>query len=166
MIKSLNNKIHQPLSLLIAILMMFLIVFISSTVTKESSKLSSLKELRLEMTLSNILSNLIHEIQKERGISSGYLASKGLELKQALKEQREQTDKSIKKTKESLKHITNTENILLDIEKIEEKRKNIDRLQMTVNQSIDFYSQINDSFLKKSCIYQKYQKYLNSQKIF
>lgn len=53
------------------------------------------KTLRAEMELSTGASNLAHELQKERGLSVGYTATKGASFKEELAKQRQLTDSMI-----------------------------------------------------------------------
>ena len=47
------------------------------------------------MHLLKEASNLVHELQKERGMTSGFLASKGLKFGDALKVQREKSENQL-----------------------------------------------------------------------
>lgn len=48
------------------------------------------------MHLLKEASSLVHELQKERGMTSGFLASKGLKFGDALKMQREKSESQLK----------------------------------------------------------------------
>ncbi len=50
------------------------------------------------MHLLKEASNLVHELQKERGMTSGFLASKGLKFGDALKVQREKSENQLNST--------------------------------------------------------------------
>ena len=50
------------------------------------------------MHLLKEASNLVHELQKERGMTSGFLASKGLKFSDALKVQREKSENQLNST--------------------------------------------------------------------
>jgi methyl-accepting chemotaxis protein len=54
------------------------------------------KELSSLVTLSKSLSSLIHETQKERGASAGFIGSNGKEFKTILSNQRRLTDEKIR----------------------------------------------------------------------
>ncbi|SFP04428.1 nitrate- and nitrite sensing domain-containing protein [Hydrogenimonas thermophila] len=60
---------------------------------KFQNKVEKVKEL---VTLSEKLSQLIHETQKERGASAGFVGSKGKKFVSKLPKQRKLTDKRIK----------------------------------------------------------------------
>ena len=70
-------SIKAKLNLIIALVLGFSLIIIALTITKsinDNHALSQAKELNI---LSQKLSLLIHETQKERGASAGFIGSKG-----------------------------------------------------------------------------------------
>jgi len=135
-----KNLKKQQFIVILFILLIILFLFIFSIINKESEKFDSLKELQKEMFLADSLSKVIHEIQKERGISSGYLASHGKLFKKELQQQRCFTNKAIKNI--TKKNLINKNKLLII-------RKRIDNLSINVKNSINFYSSINETLLKR-----------------
>lgn len=114
-------------------------------------------EVKQITTLGTKISNLVHELQKERGFSSGYIASNGNNFKNKLKKQKEITDQ---KHLEILTYInglpkgTFNENIKHYFDKAHEKynklpavRKDIISLNTSKDNIISYYSSLNNKLL-------------------
>lgn len=61
--------------------------------------LSANKSLSTQIAISAKVSDLIHELQKERGLSAGFLSSRGAKFSSELKSQRNSTDSVLKELK-------------------------------------------------------------------
>lgn len=108
--------------------------------------------------LDSKVSLLIHETQKERGLTAGYLGSHGKKFISNLPQQRESTDKKIKDLQEYLKD-SNSEEILLPTTKrtltnvldklstINEIRDQISQQKISSKKAIAYYTNINRIFL-------------------
>jgi len=88
---------HQKIKFLFPALILILILLVvsSSFVNKEYVKLQLFCKLKDAVELTTYLSKVLHETQKERGVSSAYLANNGLKFKNKLMAQRRKTDKTI-----------------------------------------------------------------------
>ena len=86
-----KTKFLLPISFLILVFLMVT----TSLITTYYSKAKSLKSLHESVLLATKISQLIHETQKERGYSSGYITNNGLKFKNELLAQRVKTDKKI-----------------------------------------------------------------------
>ncbi len=60
------------------------------------------KDLARQMKVSSYLSSLVHEMQKERGMSAGFLSSGGVQFASELQEQRQHTDTKLEDLKRFL----------------------------------------------------------------
>ncbi|MBK3331638.1 methyl-accepting chemotaxis protein [Persephonella atlantica] len=107
--------------------------------------------------LSTKISAVIHEIQKERGRTAGYIGSGGEKFLIELKNQRTLTDQKIQQLKTYIsKSITKVPpetqrelNKAMDmIRQIPSMRKKVDTLSIKLSQAIKFYTDINNQFLK------------------
>ena len=95
---SLTSKI---LSLaLLPLIACIVLVVMSLKSTKDS--LNANKSLFVQINISAKVSNLIHELQKERGLSAGFLSSKGSKFSSELKAQRNSTDLVLDELKQAL----------------------------------------------------------------
>lgn len=72
------------------------ICFISFEIYEVSQSIKEAKLLERQISVSSQISQLVHEMQKERGSTAGYLASKGAQFSDELMAQRSLTDKQHK----------------------------------------------------------------------
>ena len=142
-----ENIKRQRFVIFILAILVVLFLFLFSLFNKESHRLDSIEELKKEMLLANELSNIIHEIQKERGISSGYLASSGTVFQDTLYKQRRVTDKIISHI-ETVYPALNI-GILLDKNRLIQERDKIDKHILNTKEAILFYSSINEKLFKR-----------------
>ncbi len=113
--------------------------------TKESMGL-----LKNSVELSTKYGALIHELQKERGASAGYLGSKGEKFGEILKEQRKLSDKAlgeldlfVKDFDKSSYHVNfqkDFDNSFTQISKLKEYRGRIDALNITAPEHLKNYT--------------------------
>ncbi len=147
MLKDIHIKTLLPVSL-------FLLIVLTYSTYLASNKYfqyNSLKELKSGIDLSRHLSRTIHEIQRERGLSSGFIASNGKKLKKELIVQRNNTIKAINNLKVFLQNdnFTNIRNIkYLEINYLLAIRINVDTFNINTLDAIKKYSEINDYLLK------------------
>ena len=94
---SLLDKYTLKAKILILVVLPLLAMFIlmATMLNKSYEALKLNKQLQTQIAVSTKLSLLVHEMQKERGLSAGFLASKGASFAEKLKGQRELTDKAL-----------------------------------------------------------------------
>jgi len=107
--------------------------------------------------LAIAVSNLVHETQKERGATAGYVGSKGKKFIKRLPAQKRITDKKLKELKAVLKHTDKTKinyisrkwlNLaLLELEKIDTIRDGAINLTMGGKKVIGYYTNMHALFL-------------------
>lgn len=97
---------------------------------------------------------LVHELQKERGLSAGYISSKGQNFSVALPKQRKITDQKRKQLSLFLNQNTLPNNLVTlfkkvekDLNKIPAMRKSVDNLKVSVKEEVGFYTQLNKLLL-------------------
>ena len=150
-----TNKIKVQTKLLLPLFILLLIVLLLTTslISHQYTKGSFLRELESGINLATNISQLIHSTQKERGMSSGFLASQGERFSTQLVEQRAITDKKAKELYTHLHDLQDTYVIkalkksLSNIKNLQNFRKKIDMLNVSAKESIEFYSQLNDDLL-------------------
>ncbi|MGX2985050.1 methyl-accepting chemotaxis protein [Helicobacter sp. 23-1048] len=94
---ALLNKISLKIKILLLVLLplfAMLVVMLGSLYQTEQ-QLQTTKQLQMQITISEKLSLLVHEMQKERGLSAGFLSSRGNNFANELKEQRKLTDNAL-----------------------------------------------------------------------
>jgi len=118
------------------------------------SKSASLDKLDKKIILSSKISDTLHSLQKERGLSCGYVVNKNEKFKKELIVQRKQTDKNIEKMKSFLDKISDKkfkkdmEKLFLKLSTLDETRTKIDKYDFSYEEAINYYSNINTIFLK------------------
>nr|WP_321266924.1 methyl-accepting chemotaxis protein [uncultured Sulfurimonas sp.] len=150
-------SIKFKLNLIATIVLSFALIIIALTTNKalrENSVISQAKELNV---LSQKLSLLIHETQKERGASAGYLGSKGSKFSDILPKQRVLTTNR----NTELTAYTSTLDLSsfpkelqseiaafnLDMSKINDIRSKIDTLSISVKDEVAYYTNMNKKIL-------------------
>ena len=93
---------------------------------------------------------LVHELQKERGASAGYLSSKGKKFQQAIKKHRQTTDQKNQDLQNFIKSAPLTPQLISLFSKVNQQlnklkgiRQQVDSLSISVNEEVAFYSQLN-----------------------
>lgn len=130
------------------------IIYLVSLKTNENYVISqNMVELQNGVQLSVKISYVVHEIQKERGNSSGFLSNKGEAFGAQLNQQRILTDASIAAFEKELsqpRHLAfvrdnNASLTTLQefLDRIPDLRKTVNTLSFTPNEAIDAYTEIN-----------------------
>jgi len=149
--------IKQKLNLIAILVIIFSLVIVGLAIDKALVQRSDIKKVENLNTLSQKLSLLIHETQKERGASAGFIGSNGHKFKDIIPKQRLLTDSKYKGLKDYLSKldlsdfttelnnaISSFESKFNDIGKI---RLKVDSLQISVKDEVAFYSKINTNIL-------------------
>jgi methyl-accepting chemotaxis protein len=103
-------------------------------------------------------SNLVHELQKERGMTAGYLGSKGSKFSEKLPAQRREVDSEITNLKTYLSEYDVKDyggdkldqavnGIINDISSLQNKREAITDLNIAAKNAIGFYTGLNSKLL-------------------
>jgi len=113
-----------------------------------------LKEMLVLTNSASKSALLVHELQKERGLSAGYISSKGQNFSVALPKQRKITDQKRKQLSLFLNQNTLPNNLVTlfkkvekDLNKIPAMRKSVDNLKVSVKEEVGFYTQLNKLLL-------------------
>ncbi len=144
---SLKTKLIVPGFILATIIILF-----GAIITKyQYDKIASLNQLNEKITLSNYISDTLHSLQKERGLSIGFINNHT--FKDKLLEQRDITDKKINKLDLFLKNSSckkcniYTQEILEKTKKLTSLREKIDSSSIRYKDIIKSYSTFNDCML-------------------
>ncbi len=87
-----NIKITQRIMLALALPVLGMMFFSGSIVLEKRQAVKNMKRLEHLADLAPIISALVHEMQKERGASAGFITSKGKRFADMLSSQRLETD--------------------------------------------------------------------------
>lgn len=104
-LRHLSIKIQILALVAIPIIALIYFLFIQFSYTLDS--ISQAQNLQKQIHISEQLSRLVHEMQKERGMSAGFLASSGTKFANELKGQRLLTDKEHKALSDMLSQSSN-----------------------------------------------------------
>ena len=96
-----NMKIAPKLLILILIPILGMAFFAAKVLLDNTTTFRSMRTTQTLVEVSVATGNLTHELQKERGLSAGFLASKGEKFKDELQKQRQSTDSMLKKMQET-----------------------------------------------------------------
>ena len=143
-----NIRIKTILTVLIALSLATIFIFGFFLAQSKYKYYENSNKVVKSLSVSVELGKLIHELQKERGASAGYIGSNGTKFENVLSKQRELSDKKIDIVM-SLKYNFSNEHEekfaeikshLLNINKIRQK---ITDQKISVKSAIEFYSNLN-----------------------
>ena len=109
------------------------------------------------MYLARNISELLHETQKERGATAGFLGSHGQKFTHLLRKQREVSNLKIKQLLQTLNNRTihfnkslrgEIEELNKEITKISNIRKGSDKFTISVKEALSYYTNVNNQLLK------------------
>jgi methyl-accepting chemotaxis protein len=132
----------------------FLISIKINGLINENEKLDHVKELAF---LASHISKFVHETQKERGMSAGYLGSKGTKFTTKLPSQRVLTNQQ----RENLEHFLHTfhfndyppelkkgiDDIFKQLEELGNIRSRITNLKISIKEELHYYTSLNAKLL-------------------
>jgi methyl-accepting chemotaxis protein len=117
----------------------------------------SLKNVETLVELSSVMSRLVHETQKERGASAGYLGSKGKKFVDTLSNQKTLTNKRVNEFNSFIKTINydkysstlkdSIDNISNQLQDLENIRNGVVNLTLPVGKVLTYYTSLNAKIL-------------------
>jgi len=149
-------KLKTKLSIAIAIVSLVLLFFSLDLVFIKFEAYKNLHDSRSLVELAVKIGDLVHELQKERGASAGFLGAKGKKFQSILANQRILTNKRLIEFKKALKNTNINSNprfknyiipALEQLKYIDEIRHKVDNLAIPVKQEVAYYTKINADLL-------------------
>jgi methyl-accepting chemotaxis protein len=149
-------SLHRKLLLILTIPIVGLLVFASEAIVSRNQIVNQMDHLRSLVDVGVAASSLIHEIQRERGLSSGYLASGGTRLGDELQSQRAVTDQKLSAFRDGLQRLeSDDEDLRLASGRVEpllgqitSHREAVSNLSATPDQTIAFFSQLDKQLIQ------------------
>lgn len=149
-----NLSIRSKLFTIIFLPLLGFIYFSGNQLIATYQQKRSLEEMKVLTDSAIVSALLVHELQKERGASAGFLGSKGDKFGDILNKQRQQTDLNLHSLKQFI-HKTELPDSLnqlfhrinAEIAKLDNIRQRVDQLAVSVAEEVDFYSQLNGQLL-------------------
>jgi methyl-accepting chemotaxis protein len=152
-----NVRIRSKLFLMLAVPVLGLLFFSLSTVIQKAGQANEMGDLNEISRLSVKISSLVHELQKERGASGGFLASEGKKFLTELSSQRQVTNTKLQELKEFLTDFDDQDlgselsrtlsQALQNIDQIDGKRNQVGGFSISGEEAIAYYTKMNTSFL-------------------
>ncbi|MEA2090864.1 MAG: methyl-accepting chemotaxis protein, partial [Campylobacterota bacterium] len=150
-------SIKYKLNLITAIVVSFALIIIAFTIKKAVNERATIIQAQELNVLSQKLSLLIHETQKERGASAGFLGSKGTKFTDILPKQRILTTS---RNSELITYISTLDldsfpkelkaEILAfnsDMSRVDQIRSKVDSLSISVKDEVTYYTKMNKKIL-------------------
>jgi methyl-accepting chemotaxis protein len=154
---SLPLSFKQVMIILVVVPVVIVLFFSITSINKELELLRELRPLSGVSQLSSKVGAYVHEMQKERGATGGFMGSDGQEFIDVLKDQRELTDNSKVELNDLLdsfdprefgERLSDVFNIAFaEYTKLNEIRRKVDLLSISDSDAIDFYTQHNEKML-------------------
>ena len=153
------NKISIKLKLisLLVFPMMALALLASIIVIIDYKEVQNLHNVKKIVLLSQKLSEFVHETQKERGMTAGYIGSNGAKFKNQLPKQRNTTDQRLTELMNYISHndIDNLNskvssalyNMNKDANRLNSIRSSVDSLNIPLNNALSYYTNMNAKIL-------------------
>jgi len=152
-----NLTIKQKLHIVLVISIVSLLYFAINVVFNNYDVYSNMKKVKKAIILSTYLSDFVHETQKERGASAGFLGSKGKKFTSMLPNQRKLTDQKynilVEYIKQSnIKSIDEKIKVALDDmldykEQMSGIRNRVDSLSIPLKDALKYYTTLNTKIL-------------------
>ena len=150
-------SIKQKLILIMLIPLTVVILLAAKLAVDSFSTSKNLRALDNVVILSVKIGDLVHETQKERGMTAGFLGSNGNKFKTELPTQRLAVDEKLNelnsflntfnKDAYSLEFLENLNNSLKKLQDLNTTRNGVDTLSINANIAIGYYTDTNTSLL-------------------
>ena len=153
-----NLLISKKLMLLVSVPLIGMIILGGLLSFSSYTKYSNLNKIERIIILSTKISSVVHETQKERGMTAGYLSSKGKKFVNTIETQKNNADRKVNNLKIFLhdfdysiyndKFKSELESALYEINRINTIRKQVKELEIQTSKAISYYTNMNTKFLK------------------
>jgi len=159
-------SLKKKIFLLLALPVMGVLALSTTAIVKSYATYQSMVEVEESVLVATNFANLVHELQKERGMTAGFIGSKGQKFADDIIEQRRQTDIKLGSRQELLtQHQINwpsfstlNRNIESSLRQLRDIRSLVDTNQIALNEALGFYTRINANLLETSSLIAKQSK--------
>ncbi|MDQ6993153.1 MAG: methyl-accepting chemotaxis protein [Mariprofundus sp.] len=151
-----NITIRNKILFLLMLPMLMLLVLSVNLVMDENNTNHKLQDVRLASQFFSVAGDLAHQIQRERGMSAGFIGSQGKKFHDQLPTQRQETKKAIEVYDAMLSTMQQQYNAynhveaemrvtLAKLSQLNQTRSAVDQLNLSVGEAVKYYSSINAS---------------------
>ncbi len=156
--KYLRNVRFKPKLLFISVLPMILLFSYALYTTYENfARIDNYHQTQEVLEVDTSISKAVHELQKERGMTAGYLGSKGVNFGDKLQDQRKVTDKALINLNETLANIdvlilpldlsNKLANLNEKLGKLSLLREQVTNQSIEAKEAIGYYTSVNGAYL-------------------
>jgi methyl-accepting chemotaxis protein len=147
---------NQKITTLVVFPVLGLLVLSAFAIASQYKAMSAADKVSELAVFSFHASALVHELQKERGMSAGFLGSKGQQFQRELSEQHQLTGRKLKALQDNLQGLSIlTEQRIADplqkvwggLDRLAEIRKGVLGQSIPAAEAIGYYSDVNAQFL-------------------
>ena len=142
-----KHWLSRHISLLTLLPVIVLIIFVTKDVIRANHSLEQANQTIANARLVTATSNLVHELQKERGISAGFIGSKGSKLTSEIRNQRAVTDREVNNLKRFIiepgyDEQTNKtiQQIFTNLEQLRTIRQQVDSMSIDLSKALSYYT--------------------------
>jgi hypothetical protein len=124
--------------------------FAAKNLFEKRAEFASAESIAVVAEAAPMIASLVHELQKERGASAGFINSKGQSFADTLRDQRPATDRMLATSRQQMgelirsnagtKFARDLENAMSKLEQLQATRGGVDGFAITSQQSTEFYS--------------------------
>jgi len=159
---SLKVKIFLMLAMPVA----GVIIYSTLTINESYSTKHSMAQVEKSVLIATNFAALVHEIQKERGMTAGWIGSKGKKFEQEIVKQRQVVNVKIDERQKLLQNNAFklaafgkiNKQIKQHLNKLQRIRQQVDQLAIELPQAITYYTQLNTLLLKVSSLIPLYSQ--------
>ncbi len=158
-------SIRQKLVLLVAVPLIGLLYLTGIKIVERVDLNRKIAQTADLVEISQVISKLVHETQKERGATAGYIGSEGESFRDVLKAQRKSTDKQLRVFKNLLNEKMKSYSpelqkklaiISKKFEELSRIKSKVDNFSLSLKDSINYYTDLNKNLLDIVAIAAKY----------
>ena len=152
-----NLSIRLKLLLMVLIPAVVIFVLLAGNAYKHYEEVQELSKIEEATILATKISAMVHNTQKERGASAGFIGSSGKKFIDALPNIRKDTDatrvemEAFYKTMDMSKYPKAMQKQMNDamnrLSKLEQTRTNVSSLKYSIAQAVGYYTPLNSAFL-------------------
>jgi methyl-accepting chemotaxis protein len=153
-----NMSIRLKMALMVVVPVFVIFITLGMSSYDNYKKVQNLKSISLMVSYATKASELVHNLQKERGSSAGFISSKGAKFAAELQAIRKDTDKALADVTKNYKEELHVDALSKDLQakiakafeslsKIQTIRSGVDSLAVAVGIPVGYYTNLNNDFI-------------------
>lgn len=152
-----NISIKLKMALMVVVPVLVILLWLTTDSFNSYKEVKALEKISELVLFSQKSSSLVHNLQKERGASAGFISSNGAKFSSELLSIRKDTDETLLELKRLYSLIsldeysqsmsTKMQKAVDALPKIGEIRKSVDTLSVAVSVPVSYYSSLNEAFI-------------------